>query len=439
MDECISKAEVCNWGPRSQREAAAAAIFKKLCGKRRLAVRILEILLRPLAWFSKTEAKFDLDQVSRISVFEPGSLGDMVMLMPFLKSLRVRFPQANLSLLCRTGGKKARNYASIDATSVETLLLDQGFVDELIPVAVPWLAHVSPWKKYSPFSLNWPIFVWNLLRLRRRRFDLSFPSGRSDIRYNLVLWLMGAKRRVGYGYAGAGFLLTDVAVPDVTRPHQTEVCLQLLEHLGIPVVQGGPLLKLSSEDEAYSATFLRDHGIEGDDLVIGIHAASRVASRTWGQHRFRQVALRLSEEFGAKVIWFGDPMDSNGSAPSRNIIPASLPFREFLTVLARCSFVVCNDSGPMHVAGALGVPVVAIFGSTFPEWFLPPGNLHRAVTRRDVPCRPCGDRCLYDEPFCLKLVSVEQVMEAVREALQRIQQKESHLVQIKTGRAAAEA
>jgi ADP-heptose:LPS heptosyltransferase len=400
-----------------QREAAAAAIFKKYWGNRRLAVRVLDFFLKPLAWLSRNEANPGLDGVERIMVFEPGSLGDMVMLMPFLKSLRMRFPKANLSLLCRTSGKKKQSYASLDPASVKTLLLDQGLVDELIPVAVPWLAHVSPWKKYSPFSLNWPVFVWNLLRLRRREFDLSFPSGRSDIRYNLVLWLTGAKRRVGYGYAGAGFLLTDVAIPDMARPHQTEVCLQLLEHLGIPAIRTGKLLELCPNDKAYSANFLKEHAIEADDLVVGIHAGARTASRTWGQDRFLQVARRLAGEFGAKVIWFGDAFDSNGGALGRNIVPASLPLREFLAVLARCSFVVCNDSGPMHMAGALGVPVVAIFGSTFPEWFCPPGENHRVVVRRDMPCRPCGDRCLFDEPYCLRLIPVEQVMQAIRESL----------------------
>lgn len=420
MNEFIHKTNQCDPGSSSQCEAAAAAIFKKYWGRRRLAVRSLEFFLKPLAWFSKSARKPGLDEVERILVFEPGSLGDMVMLMPFLKSLRVRFPKANLSLLCRTSGKKKQNYASIDPASVKTLLLDQGLVDELIPVAVPWLAHVSPWKKYSPFSLNWPVFLWNLLRLRRRGFDLSLSSGRSDVRYNLVLWLTGAKRRVGYGYAGAGFLLTDIAVPDMARPHQTEVCLQLLEHLGIPAIRSGQFLNLSSEDEAYSANFLRDHEIEAGDLIVGIHAGARTASRTWGQDRFLLVAQRLTREFGAKVIWFGDPLYPTGDALSRNIVPASFPLRGFLAVLARCSFVVCNDSGPMHMAGALGVPVVAIFGSTFPEWFRPPGENHRVVVRRDMPCRPCGDRCLLDEPYCLRLIPVEQVMQAIQELLRTL-------------------
>jgi heptosyltransferase-2 len=117
------------------------------------------------------------------------------------------------------------------------------------------------------------------------------------------------------------------------------------------------------------------------------------------------------------VIWFGDPANSGAGKPVPNVISASLPLNKFLAVLARCSLLVCNDSGPMHMAVSLGVPVVAIFGSTFPEWFWPRGENHRVVVRRDMPCRPCGDRCLFDEPYCLRLISVEQVMQAVEESL----------------------
>jgi heptosyltransferase-2 len=153
---------------------------------------------------------------------------------------------------------------------------------------------------------------------------------------------------------------------------------------------------------------------------VGIHAGARTASRTWGQDRFLQVARQLIQEFGAKVIWFGEPISPTGDALSRKIVPASFPLREFLAVLARCSLVVCNDSGPMHMSGALRVPVVAIFGSTFPEWFCPPGENHRVVVRRDMPCRPCGDRCLLDEPYCLRLIPVEQVMETIRKSLRNL-------------------
>ena len=246
--------------------------------------------------------------MERILVFEPGSLGDLVMLIPFLRSLRAGFPNAKLSLVCRTSeSKKGQSYASISQAGIETLLVDQGFVEELIPMPVPWLVDVSIRKKYNPFSLNWPKFLWRLRQLNSRNFDLAFSGGRSDIRYNLALWFTGAKRRVGYGYAGGGFLLTDVAVPDLARPHQTDLSLQLIEHLGIPSLRDGQLVNLSSKDHDFSLNFLKEYGIATDDLVVGVHPGSRVPTRQWGEERFLEVAGKLAESYGAKVFWFAEP------------------------------------------------------------------------------------------------------------------------------------
>lgn len=400
-----------------QSESAAAAMFKRCQGKRRLAVRIFELILLPLMWFSKPKVTPNLDEVERILVFEPGSLGDMVMLMPFLRSLRARFSRAKLALVCRASQASGRNYASIDSASIETLLVSQGFVDELIPIPVPWLVDVSVWKKYNPFSLRWPKFLWRLHQLVNRNFDLAFSGGRSDIRYNLALWFTGAKQRVGYGYAGGGFLLTDVVVPDMARPHQTDLSLQLIEHLGIPIIKAAKLVSLSSREDAFSMKFLEDHGIADDDLVIGVHPGSRVPTRQWGEDRFREVAAQLAENYGAKVIWFAEPNSSAVPVSGRNIISISVPLREFLAVLSRCRFLVCNESGPMHLAAAVGIPVVSVFGSGFPEWFRPLGDGHRIVIRRDVWCRPCADRCIFKEPHCLRLIPVEQVMQEVDNAL----------------------
>ena len=396
--------------------AAAAAIFKKYWGMRKLGVYLAEALLKPLVWLSKSQPTPGLDETKTILVFEPGSLGDMVMLMPFLRSLRARFPMAKVSLLCRVGGSSG-GYASLDLGSVEALLLDQGHVDELIPLVVPWLIDVSPWKKYNPFSLNWPRFIYSLLQLRHRGFDLAFPSGRSDIRYNLVLWLTGAKRRVGYAYSGGAFFLTDIATPDLTRPQQVEVCLRLLESLNISLIREGKLLRISAEDQLFSAKFLNEHGVGDGDFIVGVHGGSRVAGRTWGQENFSRIAERLTKECGVRVVWFGDPANSDQDARPAEVIPASFALRRFLAVLARCNLLICNDSGPMHMAGVLGVPVVAVFGATFPEWFLPSGDKNRAMVRRDMPCRPCGDRCILDQPYCLRLISADDVMEIVRQAM----------------------
>jgi ADP-heptose:LPS heptosyltransferase len=397
--------------------AAAAALFKKYKGKRRLAARLLEIAFKPFVLLSKSKIAPDLDKVRNILVFEPGSLGDIVMLAPFLRSLRARFPQAFLSVLCRSGAPTpGKGYASINAFGVQILLLEQGLADELIPIAVPWLVDVSPWKRYSLFSLRWPSFLWHLSRLRPKSFDIAFPGGRSDIRYNLALWMTGASRRVGYGFGGGGLFLTDVVTPDLGRPHQTELSLQLLEHLGIQTIPEAFRLTVTPEDRDFSARFLAEHGIRSDDLLIGIHPGSRVPTRQWGRDRFLHLAERLTTQFGAKILWFSEPGDAS-APPDQKIISASFLLRRFLAIVSQCRLLICNESGPMHLAASMGVPVVSVFGSGFPEWFRPLGEGHRIVVRRDIWCRPCGDRCIHPEPYCLSLIPVDQVMKEVTELI----------------------
>jgi ADP-heptose:LPS heptosyltransferase len=387
-------------------QSRAAAAMLMMYRRRRLMIRVADALLRPLAWLSRSGPAPKLDQVKSILVFEPANLGDIVTLAPFLRSLRARFPQARL--------------AFVGKSSTESFLREQELADELIPIRVPWAEHVSRWRRYNPFSPLWPSFAWSLILLRKRHFDLAFANGRSDIRHNLALWLTGARRRVGYGYAGGSFLLTDVVLPDLGHPHVTDLTLQFLKHLNIPTVHDGSLLRVSAGDQEFADKILTERGAGPNDLLVGIHAGARKQARQWGEDRFRQVALQIVERFGGKIIWFADPAQPHAVSTGPNIIPVSLPLRQFLAVLSRCRLLVCNDSGPMHMAGGLGVPVVAVFGPTQPEWFGPLGSQHRVVIRGDVWCRPCADHCLFKEPYCLRLIPVEQVMEAVAQVMESL-------------------
>ena len=119
-------------------KGAAAALFKKMSGKRRLMVRMLEAVLRPVVSFFEPVARSTGEPVRRVLVFEPGSLGDIIMLIPFLKSLRKGFPGASTSVVCRCGSSAlGKGYASISHASIDALVLRQGLADELIPVPIP--------------------------------------------------------------------------------------------------------------------------------------------------------------------------------------------------------------------------------------------------------------------------------------------------------------
>ena len=344
-----------------------------------------------------------------ILVVEYWNLGDLAIIVPFLRNLRGRFPRAHISLL-----------VSVDLAD---FLEGQGLVDEFIPVRVPWARHFKRWRKYNPFSLDWIALARTIFLLRKRRFDWAF-SGRMDARDNFMLWLSGTQRRIGYGVGGGGSLLTDWITPNLSRPHRTDIWLRLLEAIGEPTDPAPGGFHLTGAELAAARSFLNERDILTDTFLVGVHPGARNAIRRWGNERFTEVARRVLDETGAHVLWFSEPGSSCPTLESERFHAVRLDFRRFLAVLSHCRLLVCNDSGPMHLANLLGVPVVAVFGPQRPEWFGPRGPDDRVVIRPEFSCRPCSDYCIYDQPYCLRAISVDEVYDAVESQTNHIRESE---------------
>jgi heptosyltransferase-2 len=376
----------------------------------RAIVSLVDMCLRPIAsWYGPKNSP-DSTPVENILIFDPGVLGDMIMLLPFLRSLRACMPRSRLTLVGRPGAG--------------AILLENGMIDEWIEVSIPWGLRGPFWKRNSPFSLSWIDFFRDLSRLRKRRFDFGFAMGwAADVRGNLAVWLAGACRRVGYGYGGGAFFLTDVVQPNLARPHIADQNLHLLECFGSPSLSDEKTLIVSPPDEQFAEELLAKSGIGKDDLIIGVHPGAGSTIREWGDERFAEVARDAAEKFSAKILWFSDPLKPRLFPSNLNAISLTLPFSQFVAVLDRCQLFLCNDSGPMHVAAALKVPVVAVFGPQRPEWFGPYGEGNRVVIRHDIWCRPCGDQCRWKESYCMSLITVEQVMRVLEEALKELTSK----------------
>ncbi len=378
---------------KRSRNRFARIVLKPGAWHHRFSIAVVEAGLRLLAMFRKIPTVTE-QGVRRVLIYELGALGDIILLVPFIRRLRAQLPAAHIAVAGRPGGG--------------TLLLEQGLINEWIPLG-------------APCSLLCLRLFRSAFGLRKQRFDLAFAVGwRGDLKGNFVIWLAGARRRVGYGYAGGDFLLTDVVPPDFARPHVADRNMQLLEHLGMLPPSDGKVLLVSPQDEEFAAELTTRNGIAKGDLVIGVHPGAGSQVREWGDERFAEVARAASEKYGAKVLWFSDPAKKKPAPFNLEAILLTLPLRQFTAVVNRCQLFLCNDSGPMHVAAALKVPVVAVFGPQRPEWFGPYGEGHRVVIRNDVWCRPCGDQCRWEEPYCLSLIPVEQVMREVEASLMNL-------------------
>jgi heptosyltransferase II len=387
-------------------DQAALGVLVKKSARKRLLIRALDFVTQPvvrgLEHILPHTSVNAIGEVNKILIMEYWNLGDIVMLSPFLRSLRVQYPNAYITLL--TSPKAA------------PIVEHQALVDEVVVVRVPWAEHYSRVRKYNPFSLLWVRLLTTLKSLRLQKMDLAFAA-RADIRDNFLLWFIQAKRRVGYAFGGGGYFLTDRVMPDLQNPHFSNRWLRLLCAVGKSPVVREPRLQVTPEEQRTAGEILAGHGIQNGEFLVGIHPGARSAVRQWGEENFRKVVERLRKEFPIKIIWFRDPGQKEGLKEDNQSISVSLPLRQFMGVLAQCQMLICNDSGPMHIATALEVPVVAIFGPTEPAWFGPLGQQNRVVIQAGFWCRPCFDYCLFDQPYCLRTITVESVFEAAVESL----------------------
>jgi lipopolysaccharide heptosyltransferase II len=371
--------------------------------KRRI-IRLIEAIARPvISVVDRLKPSKDRPQeVRKILVMEYWNLGDVVMQTPFLINLRNQYPNAHIVLLT--------------SPKVLPLIDHQNLVDETIELRVPWAQHYSRWRKYNPFSPLWLSLHRSLRLLRQRRFDLAFTV-RADLRDNFILWFINARRRVGYAFGGGGFFLTDMVEPDLRNPHFSNRWLRLLQHLGKPIRERQPRLNVSEEELQVAKILLEARGFNSGDFLVGVHPGARSVNRQWGEANFAEVAQRLVEQFPVKIIWFQEPGQHAPPPTGNKVVPLSLPLREFMAVLSQCSVFLCNDSGPMHIATALNVPVVTVFGPTEPAWFGPLGPQDQIVIRPGFWCRPCFDYCLFDQPYCLRTISVQDVYQTAHKML----------------------
>ncbi len=328
-----------------------------------------------------------------IWVIGPTWVGDAVMATPILANLKAAHPEARVGLLA----------------SVETgaLLRDHPHVDIL--------------EVRERGTMGW----WRAARaLRRRHIDWALVLPNS-FQSAMVAYLSGARRRTGYARDGRSALLTEpIAFSPERRLHQVEEYLALLEGAGVPVVEHQPFLHLAPEEEAFVDRVWQAKGIGPGEPVLGLNPGAHFgATKLWDPLRHAAVADRLAQEEGVRIVIFGDRkeiplaarIEENLKAPSVNMAGGDdLP--KLAAMLRRCAVLLTADTGPMHMAAALGTPVVALFGPTDPRHTAPYGEGH-TVLRRDLFCSPCFlKRCPYGHE-CMEELEVGEVVEAVRSKL----------------------
>jgi heptosyltransferase-2 len=331
----------------------------------------------------------DPEVVRRVLVRAPNWVGDAVMSLPVLAGLKRLFPLADVTVLA--------------APRVAPLFAAQPGVTGII--------------RYPSDRGKWQV-LWEL----RGRFDvaLALPNSMESA---LGLWLVGVPSRVGYNTdARRLFLKEAVSGHDkLAGLHTVFYLLGLLKALGGVATFTPPTLYLEPEEEVLGAQLLAESDLPGRGPWVGLSpGAAYGPAKRWPAERFAALGRELQREFGARLVLLGGDEERPVADEVREQLPGPVAdlvgrtsLRQALGVLSQLNLLVTNDSGLMHAAAALSVPLVALFGSTDPT-ATGPFTSRATVIRHPQPCSPCFKRTCETGYACLTDISVDEVTAAAR-------------------------
>lgn len=334
-------------------------------------------------------------QIKKIMINCPSWMGDAVMSLPAITAMSQNFPQAKITLLANSW--------------VADLYDNLSFVDGII--------------LYSPKGAGrGPLGLFKAVKtIRHQSFDLALLL-QNAFRPALLTWLAGVPHRWGYATDGRGFLLTRAIRIDfqIQQHHQILYYLQLLEKLGLCKSPTNIEIKLSPQQQKETHKLLTGKGLDLKKTIIGIHpAAAYGEAKRWLPERYAQLSDRIISEAGLQVIFFGAqqdiPLVENIVMQMNNksfVLVGQTNLKELMGAVSCCNLFIANDSGPMHLAAALGIPVVAIFGPTDEKRTAPLGKQH-IIIKKAFPCSPCNHRICPSDHRCMTAVTVDEVYQAV--------------------------
>ena len=353
----------------------------------------------------------------RVLLLRLERIGDLLMTLGAIRAVRAAAPDAAIDLVVGSWNEAIARLVQ-EVTLVETLDL-------------PWLARgagATPWQALPARAQAW----------RSREYDLAI-NFEGDVRSHALMRMSGAGRRVGFGHAGGAALLTDVVAHDAGL-HVADNGLALVERAfelapgslpGPRTARGAAAWRLAPPEAARGAARAVVAQLAGSASALeapwlAVHAPAGRQVKQWPPDRFADAAAALARRMGAMVVLTGEPADAAlvadietrlRAAGTPTVTVQGIDLVLLAALLEQCRLLLTADTGPMHLAAAVGTPVVAVFGPSRPWQYGPLIEPHRVV-RVDLPCSPCNRirlppaRCQGGVPDCLAAVDTASVVAA---------------------------
>ena len=321
----------------------------------------------------------------------------MLFSTPLIRALRKKFKDAYIAVICNPSCRDA--------------LTGNPNIDEIIIF--------DDRKKQKSISGK----IDFTFSLRKKGFDTVFLLHRSLFRA-LIASFAGIGKRIGHFYSKRNFILTDIVRVSAKDMHKIEYFLKLAEYAGCDIKNKNMDFFFSKDDADYAENLLKENGIEFQEGYIVINPGGNWGPKTWPEHKYSELCDELIKKYGIKIVITGAEKDIkkalNIQDKSKNrfvILCGMTNLKQLGAVLKRSKFVISGDTGPMHIALAVGAEIIALFGPTSSRLTGPYGGGNHAVIQKGVGCEvPCYDENCRDNK-CMDAITTEDVMKEVKRLL----------------------
>jgi heptosyltransferase-2 len=342
---------------------------------------------------------------NNILVLQTAFIGDAILTLPLIQVLKKNYPRSSIDVVVVP--------RTVDIFSHH-----------------PAISHIISYDKRG--KDRGLIGFWRLRnQLRAKNYDLIVIPHRS-IRSALLAWLLKPNVRIGFDRSAGRLLFTKIVRYDPTD-HEIDRNLSLLSPLSLQIDKNElPQLYPSAEDARVVDSVLDSLGLNKENHIITVAPGTIWNTKRWPADRFATMCKRLSSECSA-VLLIGGKEDSAlceeiaGMSKAKSVfnVAGKFPLLQSAELIKRSHVLISNDSAPMHLAVAVGTPVVAIFGATIPEYGFAPRGAHDIVIEiKGLKCRPCsihgGDTCPIKTFECMMAITPELVVNKVLPFLRKM-------------------
>ena len=337
--------------------------------------------------------------IDRILLIQLGDIGDVVLSIPTIRSLKVNFPSAHLTVA-------ARDKAS-----------------DLIRLC-PWCNDVIAIRKEKLPPMDWAVQQYRFFQsLRSKRFDIAIDL-RTGTRGGILAYLSGARIRMGFTAledTWRNILFTHLVYPPMNMPmlHMAHYHLLLLDRYGLSVNAKWPRLHIDEGLAGNIKNLLKQEKVPSDIPLIAIQPFSLWRYKEWGSDKFRQLVQRLMGTHDVGILVCGAKSERTRVDQMMSGITLNIVFNmagrtiidQYAALLARCrSFIGCDSAG-VHLAAAVATPTATIYGPSSPKSWAPREHGH-VIIRKAMDCVPCRQKGCHDSGLskCLESLSVDEVI-----------------------------